>query len=944
MIKTFTPNLFLLGFAALMFTSAPLNATAKYTLETLNAVLMVPDGETIHRQDVEAMLKTPQWQKLDPNWSQTSGEQISVFRFGATQVIRIIPHVQNRPVLGATRIITLRNGQVIRANAFHSLKVLGAFQVGDHEALLKAHNLNPKSLFVDPSVERIQGFTTHIWYAVPGGLQPVIKVRIPTLRLDDLHEYYINGQDGQLLRRQAVAVFFDGGLEEEMATTDAGGTDDSMGSTDAGTPTPSGSDEVQANVFVHAPHPDGVDADDLVNVSLSGLQNTTAGDYLQGWHFATRNCCKYYTCSSDLVEGQCPLEARRCTDDTESEDAILSELEIAIPTEDLPSAVATFFSGDTLYAKSVFCAELPRAQAQDDNGTLSFNYTPVDKTRGTSESDGLASEEDAFAEVQVYYASQQFFEHIRGVMEDPTFCLEALSMDCNEDGTPVLDDNGQPAWPFRISTNLLMPEFDLQALGAQLFAGLGQSAEEPVVINDYQRLGNAAFVPSMTGSPIEVPDGLDALTEFFNRPYDSNIYLQGVRDFSYDGDIVYHEFTHALVHTLAYGLGQGGYDKYGTHVEGGALNEGWADYFSASFTDDSATGEYGGRGITQGETGLRNADNDKKCPDDLIGEVHEDSTPFSGALWEIRAAVKADLGDEGVADLDQLILGTIAEAEMTETFSDHIAKILAAIPGTLGESWVETANTAFDRHSVNNCVRVYDLVAAEENGQASTNPKAMLMQPAPSSVGLDLAPPVMQFKVSVPANTDDITLIWSQAAGGGLFGGGDVTPLKVLVAETDAPIEWKYEGPNGRTPTPYFADGSTVPFDIQASELIASVGATDNNSGQAPVNYPFNNDSCDAKTYHVSLLSSEGSATLYNINATVSVDAKACGGGTEEELEGETEEEDDSDEDAVAPAAQGCGCNSSDNSQSKATLYFLFVLLLLGFFNRRGLKGRRTIP
>ena len=724
-MKNLITRLFFAGIA-LGFVLAPqAHAAPDASLKELNDALVLPASGKLTHQNVEDLLATKQWVALDPTWPERSQHQISVFQFGPRQVVRILPHVAGLPVLGATRILSVQQGRIVRINDFAPLITKQSFGLGDHEALLIAHEHTPRSIFVDPTVERIEGFTTRLWLVRENRLVPTIKVRIPTLKLEDLRDTYIDASSGRILKRDVVALFADGGVGD---SPDAGVEPSTESDADGGS-NEMETQSMKANVFVHAPAPEGIDDEDLIEVTLEGLNNPQAGDYLSGLHFETRNCCKYHTCSTDLGDGACPLESRVCTDDTESEDAILSELALAIPTSSLPSAVSNFISGETLHARSVFCAELPRAMAHETDGEVGYVYSPVDKTRAANEADGLASEEDAFVEVQVYHASQQFFEHIRATMEDPSFCLEALSMQCNEDGTAKLDENGEPLWPFKISTNLLMPEIDLQSLGAQLFAGLGQSAEEPVIIDDYQRLGNAAFVPSMQGSPIEVPDGLDSLTEFFNRPYDSNIYLQGDRDFAYDGDIVYHEFTHALVHTLAYGLGQSGYDRYGSHVEAGALNEGWSDYFSASFTNDSATGEYGGRGLTSGETGLRDADNAKKCPDDLIGEVHADSEPVSGALWALRTAIQEDQGQEGVHALDQMLLSTIAEADIGETFTAHLDRVLAGVTTTFGESWAETATEIFNRHAIHSCVRVHELVTAEENGQASANPKTSCCSP-----------------------------------------------------------------------------------------------------------------------------------------------------------------------------------------------------------------------
>ena len=353
------------------------------------------------------------------------------------------------------------------------------------------------------------------------------------------------------------------------------------------------------------------------------------------------------------------------------------------------------------------------------------------------------------------------------------------------------------------------------------------------------------------------------------------------------------------------------------------------------------------KGITGGETGLRTADNDKRCPDDLIGEVHEDGTPFSGALWDLRSTILETYGQEGVNDYDQLLLTAIAQAEMNETFADHLARVLLLVESTFSAEIATTATTLFNAHNVLNCERVYSLVEAEENGQAKVNRKAMLMQPSGPDLGLAFAPSVMQFKVELPANTAGVTLLWDQDASGGFagFGGGEATPLKVLVAETEDAIEWRYEGSSNNTPTPYFSDGTGVPFDIQASGLIASVGSPDSN-GSVASNFAFDTSSCEPQTYHVSILSTDSGATMYNINALVDIDATACGDETATNDETDDEENNGDDEgDATAPTTQGCGCGTTSQSGVTSTATgVLSLFFIIGLVTLNGLRRRRTLP
>lgn len=104
-------------------------------------------------------------------------------------------------------------------------------------------------------------------------------------------------------------------------------------------------------------------------------------------------------------------------------------------------------------------------------------------------------------------------------------------------------------------------------------------------------------------------------------------------------DVVYHEFGHSL-HAQSVIPGAGSFET----LEAGALSEGMADMFSAFITQDNGLG----RGFFFGESPLRDLDPavDKKWPDDLTGEVHDDGEIIGGTMWDLRKALIAKLGAE----------------------------------------------------------------------------------------------------------------------------------------------------------------------------------------------------------------------------------------------------------------------------------------------------------
>ena len=110
-------------------------------------------------------------------------------------------------------------------------------------------------------------------------------------------------------------------------------------------------------------------------------------------------------------------------------------------------------------------------------------------------------------------------------------------------------------------------------------------------------------------------------------------------------DVVYHEFGHSLhANSIIEGVGQ--FD--------GALSEGMSDMLAAFITDDSG---HGPRASSSATAPLRELDPavDKRWPEDVTGEVHDDGEIIGGTLWDLRKALerqarpggrrRADAGD-----------------------------------------------------------------------------------------------------------------------------------------------------------------------------------------------------------------------------------------------------------------------------------------------------------
>jgi Zn-dependent metalloprotease len=108
----------------------------------------------------------------------------------------------------------------------------------------------------------------------------------------------------------------------------------------------------------------------------------------------------------------------------------------------------------------------------------------------------------------------------------------------------------------------------------------------------------------------------------------------GVADFSYDADVVYHEFSHAVFGQLVE-TGFGRFDELGRDVGAGGLNEGTADLFSMVLSGDPLVGEYAAGGFISGADAIRDLEEDRHCPTDIYGETHRDGEIWGSFGWNL---------------------------------------------------------------------------------------------------------------------------------------------------------------------------------------------------------------------------------------------------------------------------------------------------------------------
>ncbi|MFH1807325.1 MAG: hypothetical protein ABIJ09_01170 [Pseudomonadota bacterium] len=537
--------------------------------------------------------------------------------------------------------------------------------------------------------------------------------------------------------------------------------------------------------------------------------------YLRGSYFQTFNCCRQVDCDPDGPDSRV-------------------QGNISNPIG---------FGADPIYYDIVSCSEHPKARASDGY----FLFDPVDPAPGAANYDDAL--EDPFAEPAIYFNAQNLFSYLRQV-GNPDLQLRAHG------GTPQA-----PAAPFHLTANLVVPDFE-QAYTQIAPWPLGQgrgAADNPVVINDYMRIANAAYIPASTPGTQPLP------IDIFDRDYDSVVMFQGDdRDFGYDGDIVYHEMTHAVIGSTT-DLVFATLDEQGSLMSPGSLNEGYADYFAASLSNDSVTGEYGGH-VAGEEGGIRDADNDRICPDDLTGEVHDDSWPWSGALWELRNVFVGETCDRDRFDAAVFdgLMGLPPDATYDQA-SEATALALAQAYGRESGAY-QIAHCVFERRGMLGCERVLQVLAVDASGASVSKPVNLLYVSGSGDIGVNEAPSQTQLRVDLPKGSTDLTLTWAEGSGGtdAFFGS---TPAFEVLLKRGSPIR-------------YQRSAGAVTHDADERLPVTRTGGGIGQPSQVQPVVVTVDEACGA-TYFVAFINGGGTATITNVRARATIDAElasACDG------------------------------------------------------------------
>ena len=239
---------------------------------------------------------------------------------------------------------------------------------------------------------------------------------------------------------------------------------------------------------------------------------------------------------------------------------------------------------------------------------------------------------------------------------------------------------------------------------------------------------------------------------------------QSKRDFVYDADVVYHEFTHSAVDAtsdLSMTM-----DNLGANVTPMALNEGFADLMSSIFAGDSVVGDYSKPG------GIRTLTGAASCPKGLSGESHQDGVIWGRSVWTARSKLK------DTKAFDEVLFTVLSTLNNDASFQD--ADKLFRTVAKAKDATVEAAATAeFKARGLPTCDRFIPLT---ENLTRQGYIYGVQMAP-----GMQVFPFGYQYKIDVPKDAEELTIF---LRGYGYGGGGSIAGY----IRSGKPVGYSYSG------------------------------------------------------------------------------------------------------------------------------------------------------
>lgn len=285
-------------------------------------------------------------------------------------------------------------------------------------------------------------------------------------------------------------------------------------------------------------------------------------------------------------------------------------------------------------------------------------------------------------------------------------------------------------------------------------------------------------------------------------------------DFAYDADVVYHELTHGAVFAVG-GPRMLSWDAHGISVESSALNEGFADYFSSIRQGDPVVGEYAGLRWAPEGGGIRDLELDARCPNFLVGQQHNDSQPWSGALWEIRTA----LSPEQALVFDQVVFNVLAELADDASLQDATAALLARVEQDMDAETLGLAQTVVTARGLPTCQRLVPIQLLGPDTVSLEYTQVLGRDTFGSAGGI---PGTIQLEVEVPEGSHVLVVRFLQPEYKGVklpdFNTDIVPSTLQVLRRHERPISWNYATSGSFNAEP-IRDEATVAQKLESTPL-----------------------------------------------------------------------------------------------------------------------------
>ncbi|MBN2496310.1 MAG: hypothetical protein JXR96_17080 [Deltaproteobacteria bacterium] len=276
-------------------------------------------------------------------------------------------------------------------------------------------------------------------------------------------------------------------------------------------------------------------------------------------------------------------------------------------------------------------------QMADRDADGSFVYEDWDEDLA-----GRLAPRDLHAEVSVFYHAQRFYDRIT----DPAVgVFDMLPGRHERDGQPV---------PINLVANYQLPAHPVAR-------SLAPAAVAFFIPAEYMAMGMAE---------------VQGLVGFEG---DFLVFGQGEQvDFGYDGETVYHEFGHAVVHATAELAGVEADPQGLTHL-GPALNEGLADTFAFLVSENPQLFAF--LDARMGGGFALDVREDRTFPADLCGLDRADAAIISSANWDVLSLLRERAGFDEPRFLRVLLLTLLrlADAQAWESFAQYADALLAVL-------------------------------------------------------------------------------------------------------------------------------------------------------------------------------------------------------------------------------------------------------------------------